>query len=142
MKISLLFLILYTSFLTAQAQGPQLLKDINVNSSGIDYYESTLLEYHGRAYFSANDGIYGTELWVTDGTSAGTQRVTDLLPGSGSSFPRSRIIYNDLIYFSAYDSSHGQELWATDGTSGGTYLVKDIYPGANMNLPYSSGASN
>lgn len=108
----------------------------------MDYYDSFLLEYHGKAYFSANDGINGTELWVTDGTAAGTERVTDIWPGSGSSFPKSRIVFNDLIYFSAYDTLYGMELWATDGTSGGTFLVKDIYPGFNGNLPNGSGANN
>ena len=36
----------------------------------------------GRFVFSATDGINGNELWVTDGTSAGTTIVKDINPGT------------------------------------------------------------
>ena len=151
MRFILLFILLAFSLVTTHAQTPVLLKDISVDTSGADFYDSFFLEYNGKAYFSANDWIYGTELWVTDGTAAGTERVTDIMPGSGSSFPKSRIIFNNLIYFSAYNTDNGTELWATDGTSGGTFMVKDIYPGFSYfpdenqeldSLPNGSGANN
>ncbi len=35
-----------------------------------------------RVFFTANDGIYGEELWITDGTDGGTRLVRDILvPG-------------------------------------------------------------
>lgn len=34
-----------------------------------------------KLVFYANDGIYGRELWTTDGTIEGTARITDLAPG-------------------------------------------------------------
>jgi ELWxxDGT repeat protein len=142
MKRLLLFIILISFLTSAWAQKPQLLKDINADTTAIDYYDSKVLEYNGKGYFSADDGIHGIELWVTDGTTAGTELVTDIMPGSGSSYVRSRTVFNNLIYFSAYDTIHGMELWATDGTSGGTFLVKDIYPGFNGNLPNGSGPNN
>jgi ELWxxDGT repeat protein len=150
MKKSLFFIFLFIFFNSTHGQVPQLLKDINSDTSGADFYDTSFLEYNGKAYFSANDGISGTELWATDGTAAGTERVTDISQGSGSSFPRTRILYNNLIYFSAYDTSSGQELWASDGTSNGTFLVKDIFPGFTYSingadtdsLPNGSGANN
>ncbi len=36
---------------------------------------------NGTLYFQASDGTNGSELWKSDGTSAGTVQVRDLLPG-------------------------------------------------------------
>ena len=38
---------------------------------------SSLTVLNGTLYFSANDGIHGTQLWKSDGTAAGTTMVTD-----------------------------------------------------------------
>jgi ELWxxDGT repeat protein len=38
-------------------------------------------DLNGKFYFSADDGIHGTELFSTDGTSARTKLVKDLVPG-------------------------------------------------------------
>jgi ELWxxDGT repeat protein len=40
-----------------------------------------------QLYFQADDGVHGTEMWSTDGTASGAVRLTDINPGSGSSFP-------------------------------------------------------
>lgn len=59
----------------------------------------------------------GRELWITDGTTAGTQLLGDLLPGAGSSlgadpwFPAAA--GNTLVWF-ADDGVHGVEPWAID----------------------------
>ena len=39
-----------------------------------------------RLYF-AGSGAAGTELWKTDGTSAGTVQVKDIQPGQDGSYP-------------------------------------------------------
>ena len=41
----------------------------------------------GRALFAANDGVRGREVWITDGTEAGTRLVEDIRPGSEGSAP-------------------------------------------------------
>src|SRR4029079_7699442 len=38
-----------------------------------------------RVMFIANDGIHGTEPWVSDGTAAGTMLAADVTPGFSSS---------------------------------------------------------
>ena len=35
-----------------------------------------------KTYFTAQDAACGEELWVTDGTAAGTKMVKDIYPGS------------------------------------------------------------
>src|SRR5262245_18081748 len=50
-------------------------------------FPHSLLVLGGAAYFVANDGDHGEELWVTDGTAAGTLLVKDINPGTDSSNP-------------------------------------------------------
>jgi ELWxxDGT repeat protein len=48
---------------------------------------SSVSAVDGRLFFNADDNVHGTEMWTTDGTTAGTVRLSDINPGSGSSFP-------------------------------------------------------
>lgn len=102
--------------------GTHILKDISTSGSG---EPQNFRVYHNKIYFSARDGINGEELWVTDGTAAGTQMVKDILPGPGSSQPRTITVFNDTLYFLTWAT---QELWKTDGTSANTQLVKGSVP--------------
>jgi ELWxxDGT repeat protein len=74
----------------------------------------------------------GTELWRTDGTTAGTYMVKDINPGNnGGSNPEWLTNVNGTLFFSAWDGVNGGELWKSDGTAAGTVMVKDLYPGDN-----------
>ena len=119
--------------------GTSLLKDIwpgvtsatptgvTVADPGCTYhYQFTLM--NNKLYFSAYNAS-GSELWSTDGTTAGTNMVADIWPGPGSSGPYCITPFNGNIIFSATDSLHGDELWISDGTTAGTSLLKDINPG-------------
>ena len=91
--------------------------------------------------FTADDGTHGTELWVTDGTAAGTQLLKDINPGAGYSFPENFTVLGDKLIFTADDGTHGTELWATDGTAAGTVLLADINPGDGGSDPNTSPCS-
>lgn len=114
-------------------EGTMLLKDI-YPGAGNSSLPGDFTVYNGKMYFSATvgvvDGGSGKELWVTDGTTAGTQLFKDIRPGGGSSNPDYFIVFNDKLYFSAIDGTHGAELWVSDGTEEGTQLLKDINVGS------------
>ena len=151
-------------------EGTKLVKDIypGTDSTQINTYQlnsspDEFTELNGKVYFSAGT-LEGRELWVTDGTSEGTQVVKDINPGGDSfeyytvliekygSNPENLTQFNDKIYFSArvgvreefqfdlFDledrpGDTGRELWVTDGTTEGTQLVADINPGAEYSNP-------
>ena len=135
------------------SEGTQLVKDIYAGSEEVDYlysragksravenpipfssYPNYLTEFNGQIYFSADDGVNGSELWVSDGTSEGTKLVKDINPGTSdygfnnSGNPGEFFQFGDRLYFAAETSELGRELWVTDGTSEGTQLFKDINP--------------
>jgi ELWxxDGT repeat protein len=77
-----------------------------------------------RLYFTADDGVHGNEMWTTDGTLAGTVRLTDINPGSGSSFPIGPEQAGGVLYVIASDGiptgpaqSVGEKLWMLPDTS-------------------------
>ncbi|QGJ71390.1 Hypothetical protein PBC10988_30950 [Planctomycetales bacterium 10988] len=93
------------------------------------------IEFNGSAFFRATDAATGQELWMSDGTSSGTQLVKDINPGTGDSYFYNPVNVNGTLFFRANDGVNGNELWMSDGTSSGTQLVKDIDPGADSSEP-------
>ena len=94
-----------------------------------DIFPGQLTPAGSRLFFEASDLDHGRELWVTDGTPAGTHMVRDIRPGFDSSFIRMLGALEGRLFFIANDGVHGDELWRSDGTEAGTVLVKEIRPG-------------
>ncbi len=131
------------------AAGTQLVKDIKPGAASgflenccgyFQFYK--IWEHNGSFFFVAcsfsNSSDDDTELWKSDGTNAGTERVADINPGNDASYPSNFIPFNNELYFSAKAPSSGRELYKTDGTTTGTILIKDIYPGVNNGIDYNS----
>ena len=134
------------------AAGTRLVKDINPNSGTVGPWlpQAPTFPYGsdpgqfvargGKLYFAADDGEHGRELWVSDGTEAGTAMVTDLsptvrsLPGPAYMYPTavdgSRIaglrVHNGKLLFAADDGEHGPQVYSSDGTAAGTAALTSI----------------
>jgi ELWxxDGT repeat protein len=88
-----------------------------------------VFSFNGDFYFVGDDGVHGWQLWVTNGTAAGTVMLTanDLAGGGFSPFSFSEFTVADgKLDFAANDSIHGTQLWATDGTTVGTAMVTNV----------------
>ncbi|GMF40396.1 unnamed protein product [Phytophthora fragariaefolia] len=79
--------------------------------------------------------IWGVQLWATDGTAEGTQRVARISPDLNGADPSHFVEMNQRLYFQAASLDFGAELWSTDGTRAGTYLVADIEFGSRGSEP-------
>lgn len=79
-----------------------------------------------KVFFTASAGN-GLELYVSDGTAAGTHITKDINPApNASSNPTDLTAVGDTLFFQANDGTNGAELWKSDGTAAGTVMVKDI----------------
>lgn len=119
--------------------GTLLVRDIHPEISGVypGSSPSSLKVLDGVLYFKADDGTHGRELWKSDGTEAGTLRVTDIGPGSGDGVIGGPVVLANALYLMADDGVSGWELWTSDGTEAGTQQLADIAPGAASS--YASG---
>ena len=89
---------------------------------------SALTAFDGKLYFQATDVVDGSQLWVSDGTAAGTRRVTDVNSGNGGIYPRYLTVFHGHLFFGAGDGAGGGALWESDGTTAGTFVLKEIDP--------------
>jgi ELWxxDGT repeat protein len=65
----------------------------------------------GRLVFAADDGVRGEELWVSDGTDAGTGLLADVA-ATGGSQPSEIAVVADRVYFSSSQPGLERELFA------------------------------
>src|SRR5262245_10276153 len=87
------------------AAGTVLVADIRPGSSSFGYaYGSNpqhLTAVDGRLFFAADDGVHGTELWMSNGTTQGTALVLDIRPGGYGSYPDALVDVDGRLFFTA-----------------------------------------
>lgn len=78
--------------------------------------------------FNANNSVNGSELWISDGTEAGTKMVKDIYPGNknNSGDPVNFTVHNGVAIFEVIEDISGKrKLYRTDGTEKGTFQIWD-----------------
>lgn len=112
--------------------------------------QGRVIVYNNKIYFQGQRQVppftYGNELWVSDGTNAGTYMFFDIDPTipdtTAGGSPEDFQIVNNLLMFQAKTELNGYELWITNGTENGTFMLNDVYPGTNSGVISYSKAVN
>jgi ELWxxDGT repeat protein len=81
-----------------------------------------------KILFLADDGIHGSEIWETDGTTEGTKLFLDTNAGTGDANPAHFYILNNQIYFLATQSfdPFRYKLWKSGGDEANTVSYFDF----------------
>lgn len=116
-------------------EGTKLVKDTLLDNcfTARDPKVISLTKFRNKLYFGCGGTEpYDNELWVSDGTTAGTYSMLNLSPSSSGwvvMYPRKLTVANDRLYFKAWnDSTRRVELWCSDGSVTGTHIVTSPTP--------------
>ncbi len=98
-----------------------------------DYPPQNFTAVGNKLFFQMGSGN-GIELWVSDGTAAGTMEVIDLATGSSGGYKLGGAenapmgAYNGKVYFAGSTTgfSGSYKLYSSDGTAAGTTIVNNI----------------
>ena len=97
----------------------------------------------GSILFQASDGVAGRELWVSNGTAAGTRMIADINPGAGDSDPENFGRLGRNVLFAAEEPLLLREPYVLDLGTVGVPLAEPIgagCPGTNGLIPRLAGA--
>lgn len=129
--------VLFKSF-TPITAGPPLIfvpfaADLNTQTFTQPFFQGN------KFFFTGGTSTEGNELWISDGTLAGTSMVKDIYAGTGDGINISNgisyLYTTGALFFKGTTAAQGDELWKSDGTSAGTAIVQDIYPGTGNAAP-------
>ncbi len=101
---------------------------LNIAASSVGNYSgvsTNFISLNNSTILTGENEVYGNEMWITDGTQAGTSFFVDLNHKDGS-LPDKFTKVNDKMLFRARGLEYGRQLFISDGTIEGTKMVKDI----------------
>lgn len=139
-------------------EGTKLVMAVDVKFPGSendDHRYGAVVRSGRKVFFKADVAdksgtTYGEELWVTDGTEAGTYMVMDInkeldtndpegLSTNGAAISYIMNVENKGVFFKAWSLDSGNEPWFTDGTEAGTYEIYDTNPTKNAETGVGNG---
>lgn len=83
----------------------------------------------GRAYFLLNDGVHGTEPWVTDGTAGGTRMIREMCPGPDRHELHGFQELPGLVLFQSWCGVGPDDPWVWDPETDELRHLADLCPG-------------
>jgi ELWxxDGT repeat protein len=80
-----------------------------------------------QAYFFADDGVHGRELWASDGSKFGTRMVHELKPGWDSWYPSYLTAGGGKLFFLARETANSStELYSFDPATRSTLRLSNV----------------
>jgi ELWxxDGT repeat protein len=127
--------------------GTVLVKDINAGSASsttFKFFSSFRQVFDGfhtfnnHVFFNADDGASTGEIWSTDGTTANTILLKDVVHGTSISLVSVILAQNlpDKFIFPVSNITTRSELWESDGTPAGTKLFKSFSIVGDHRVPF------
>lgn len=102
------------------------------SSSHKNSYPHNMYVHDGKMFFSAYSNTGGYDLWVSDGSKAGTVTLKDI-PGIGTQgYYLNFFEMDQKLYFYAKDENGTISTWTTDGTTAGTVKIAKKIPRADF----------
>ena len=95
-----------------------------VDAAEVPLVSGEFTEFNGALYFLGFTPAHGSELWRYDGT--GFARVSDIVPGQGSSAPLDLAVFDDAVYFSAFFDDDFN--WSTLGAADAPGITLGVAP--------------
>lgn len=121
--------------------GTSIVKNLNAGSTGSSVptflsSDSSLrgTAFGGKFFLQADDGLHGDELWQSDGSSAGTELVKDIVPGPEGTQAGVIAVSRGMLQIRANNPAAGGN-WKSDGTTAGTVLSTDPLPAFGFEYP-------
>ncbi len=90
---------------------------------GMDFGGAFMVVHNDSLYFNGKRNLYGSELWISDGT-AGNTRVIDIVPGSQSSEASQMTSTDKYLFMICKSPEFGKELYILDHETVSTADVK------------------
>lgn len=120
---------------TDGSTAPVIVNDINpLGGNAISqYYVNPIAQLGSKLYFTADNGISGTELFSYSGS--GTPLMTpEIESGTDGSAPDNFVTLNNKLYFRARTTTEGYELWCYDPNLNQHTRLTDINAGADSSI--------
>lgn len=82
------------------------------------------LEIGGTLVFAADDGLFGPEMWISDGTAGGTEMLAVVQDRTSSL--GGYVAKGNALFFHGRNAALGCELWTSDLTPGDAVVLTDL----------------
>jgi len=95
---------------------------------------NSTISLESSIFVSLDDGVHGSEPWISDGNASGTHLLKDIIEGNPNSEPANFNILGDYLYFTTMDENYNSVLFRSLGTQDSTQSIYNF----NSELAFSN----